>query len=161
VRAGYSSRLHYFSEWISDNAARGLARDLGPELGAMEDRRPLRFMSTHRAAYEALKDDAVFRDIVAMERRLDAQPRHLVPTARIPAVLDRIQTGDVLGFACSIDGLDCTHTGLAYRDPRGVMRVLHAPLSGGRVQVSRGTLPQYVAALRSGTGILVARPLRG
>src|SRR4051812_38330242 len=72
VRAGYASRLHYFSEWIADNAARGLVRDLGPELGAVEDRRPLRFMSTHRSAYEALKDDGVYRDIVAMERRLDA-----------------------------------------------------------------------------------------
>jgi hypothetical protein len=96
-----------------------------------------------------------------MERRLVSQPRHLVPTAHIPAVTDRIQTGDVLGFACSIEGLDCTHTGLAYRDPRGVLRVLHAPLSGGQVQISRGTLPQYVAALHSGTGILIARPLRG
>ena len=161
VRAGYATRLHYFSEWISDNAARGLVRDLGPELGATDDRRPLRFMSTHRAAYEALKDDGVYGEIVDMERRLDAQPRHLVATAHIPAVMDRIETGDVLGFACSIPGLDCTHTGLAYRDPRGVLRVLHAPLSGGEVQISRGTLPQYVAALRSGTGILVARPLRG
>jgi hypothetical protein len=161
VRDGYASRLHYFSEWITDNAARGLVRDLGPELGAVEDRRPLRFMSTHRAAYPALKDDGVFARIEAMERRLDASPRHLVRTEHIPAVLDRIETGDVLGFACSIDGLDCTHTGLAYRDGRGVMRVLHAPLSGGEVTVSRGTLPQYVAALRGGTGILIARPLRG
>ncbi|MBV9108077.1 MAG: DUF1460 domain-containing protein [Gemmatimonadetes bacterium] len=161
VRAGYASRLHYFSEWISDNAARGLVRDLGPELGAEEDRRPLRFMSTHRAAYDALKDDAVFAGIVAMERRLDAQPRHLVRKEHIPAIAGHLQTGDVLGFACSIDGLDCTHTGMAYRDHAGVMRVLHAPLSGGEVQVSRGTLPQYVNALRSGTGVLVARPLRG
>jgi hypothetical protein len=161
VRDGYASRLHYFSEWISDNAARGLVRDLGPELGATEDRRPLRFMSTHRSAYAALRDDAVFTEIEAMERRLDPRPRHLIPTAHIPAVLGRIQTGDVLGFACSIPGLDCTHTGLAYRDHAGVMRVLHAPLSGGRVQVSRGTLPEYVAALRGGTGILIARPLRG
>jgi hypothetical protein len=127
----------------------------------VEDRRPLRFMTTHRAAYPALNYDAVFARIAAMERRLDASPRHLVRTEHIPAVVDRIQTGDVLGFACSIDGLDCTHTGLAYRDGRGVMRVLHAPLSGGEVTVSRGTLPEYVAALRSGTGILVARPLRG
>jgi hypothetical protein len=95
-----------------------------------------------------------------MERRLDASPRPLVPTARIPAVLGRIETGDVLAFATSIEGLDCTHTGLAYRDRAGVMRVLHAPLSGGVVQVSRGTLPEYVAGLRSATGILVARPLR-
>ncbi|HEX6748342.1 MAG TPA: N-acetylmuramoyl-L-alanine amidase-like domain-containing protein [Longimicrobium sp.] len=161
ARSGYASRLHYWSEWISDNAARGLVRDLGPELGAVEDRRPLRFMTTHRASYPALRDDAVFADIAAMERRLDAQPRHLVAKEHIPAVMDRIQTGDVLGFACSIEGLDCTHTGLAYRDRAGVLRVLHAPLSGGEVQISRGTLPEYVAGLRSGTGILVARPLRG
>jgi hypothetical protein len=103
----------------------------------------------------------VYREIREMERRLDASPRHWVPTARIASALDRIETGDVLGFATSIDGLDCTHTGLAYRDHAGVMRVLHAPLSGGEVQVSRGTLPQYVAGLRAGTGILAARPLRG
>ncbi|HEV7587684.1 MAG TPA: N-acetylmuramoyl-L-alanine amidase-like domain-containing protein, partial [Longimicrobium sp.] len=36
VRAGYTSRLHYFSEWIADSARRGLVRDLGPELGAVE-----------------------------------------------------------------------------------------------------------------------------
>jgi hypothetical protein len=161
VRAGYASRLHYFSEWMADNARRGLLRDLGPELGAVEDRRPLRFMTAHRSAYRALADDGVYREIGAMERSLDASPRHLVPTARIASVLGGIETGDVLAFATSIEGLDCTHTGLAYRDRAGVMRVLHAPLSGGVVQVSRGTLPEYVAALRGVTGILAARPLRG
>jgi hypothetical protein len=161
VRAGYTSRLHYFSEWIADGARRGLLRDLGPELGAVDDARPLRFMTTHRSAYRALADDAVYREIGEMERRLDASPRHLVPTARIASVVDRIHTGDVLAFATSIEGLDCTHTGLAYRDRASVMRVLHAPLSSGEVQISRGTLPQYVAGLRTPTGILVARPLRG
>lgn len=161
IREGYPSRLHYFSEWIADNARRGLVRDLGPELGALDDARPLRFMSTHRSAYRALADDAVYDAIRGMERRLDASPRQLIPTSRIPSVLDRLETGDVLAFATSIGGLDVTHTGLAYRDRAGVMRVLHAPLSGGVVQVSRGTLPQYVAGLRNATGILAARPLRG
>ncbi|MFL5537670.1 MAG: N-acetylmuramoyl-L-alanine amidase-like domain-containing protein, partial [Longimicrobiaceae bacterium] len=114
VREGYPSRLHYFSEWISDNARRGLLRELGPELGAIDDTRPLRFMSTHRSAYRALADDGVYRAIAAMEQRLDPSPRQVVPTSRIASVLDRIETGDVLGFACSIEGLDCTHTGLAY-----------------------------------------------
>lgn len=160
VRSGYASRLHYFSEWISDNAARGMVRDLGPELGAVEDRRPLRFMSGHRSAYPALRDDAVFAAIVAMEKRLDSAPRHLVRKEHVPAIASRIQTGDVLGFACSLDGLDCTHTGLAYRDHAGVLRVLHAPLSKGEVQVSRGTLAEYVDAVHASTGILIARPLR-
>jgi Protein of unknown function (DUF1460) len=159
ARQGYESRLHYFSEWISDGAQRGLVRDLGTELGGEDDHRPLRFMTEHRASYPALRDEATFGRIVQMEKRLDASPRVVVAKERIARVQDRIQTGDVLAFATSIPGLDVTHTGLAYRDRAGVLRVLHAPLSGGAVEVSRTTLPEYVAAIRRSTGILVARPL--
>lgn len=160
TRAGYTSRLHYFSEWIADNARRGLVRDLGQELGGEADRRPLRFMSAHRESYAALRNPTIFEAIVAHERSLDERPRWVVPTEKIPQVTDRIRTGDVLAFATSIEGLDASHTGLAYRDAGGVMRVLHAPLSGGVVQVSRGTLAEYVAGLKKGTGIMVARPVR-
>jgi hypothetical protein len=96
-----------------------------------------------------------------MERSLDQQPRKVVPTKCIPKVMDGIQTGDVLGFATDIPELDTTHAAFAYRDREGTLRVLHAPLSGGVVQVSRTTLPEYVAAIRHATGILVARPLQG
>lgn len=160
VRAGYTSRLHYFSEWITDGAKRGLYRELGAELGGIEDTRPLRFMTEHRASYPALADDGVYREIGEMERGLDGKPRHVVPTARIAEVSDRIQTGDILAFATAIPGLDVTHAAYAYRDSASVLRVLHAPLSGGAVEVTRTTLPEYVAAIRRSTGILVARPLR-
>jgi len=75
IRGSYTSRLHYFSEWISDGAARGLVRDLGEELRGVEDRRRLRFMTGHRASYPALSDTGVYRVIGRMERRLDAAPR--------------------------------------------------------------------------------------
>jgi len=74
-------------------------------------------------------------------------------------VADRIETGDVLAFATAIPGLDVTHSAFAFRTEDGVLRVLHAPLSGGVVEVTRSTLPEYVAAIRRSTGILVARPL--
>jgi N-acetylmuramoyl-L-alanine amidase-like len=160
-RLGYSSRLHYFSEWITDGARRGLVREMGPELGAAEDHRPLRFMTEHRAKYLALHDDQMFQDIQRVERNLDDQPRHVVPTKQIPAIVDRIQTGDILAFATEIPGLDVTHSALAYRDPKRVLRVCHAPLSGGVVEITRTTLPEYVAAIRRASGILVARPLPG
>ena len=160
VRAGYTSRLHYFSEWITDGAKRGLYRELGAELGGIEDTRPLRFMTEHRGSYPALADDGVYREIGEMERGLDGKPRHVVPTARIPEVADRIQTGDILAFATAIPGLDVTHAAYAYRDSANVLRVLHAPLSGGAVEVTKTTLPEYVAAIRRSTGILIARPLR-
>jgi len=160
-RLGYSSRLHYFSEWITDGQARGLCRDLGPDLGGVEDVRPLRFMTEHRSSYPALANDQVFREIGAIEGRLDGRPRRVVPSERIGDVTDRMETGDVLGFATSIPGLDVTHTAFAHRGADGVLRVLHAPLSGGVVEVTRKTLPEYVAAIRHATGILVARPLWG
>ena len=161
VRQGYTSRLHYFSDWIRDNQLRGGVRDLGEELGGTADTRPLRFMTEHRSSYPALANDDVFAEIAARERGLDPHPRWVVPTARIPEVSDRIRSGDILAFATAIEGLDVTHTALAYRDAGGVLRVLHAPLSGGEVEITRATLPEYVAAIRRSTGILVARPLAG
>ncbi len=158
IRRGYTSRLHYFSEWIRDGESRGLVHDIGAELGGEPDTRPLRFMTEHRSSYPALASDEVFEDIGAMERRLDPTPRRLIPTAAIPAVLDRIQSGDVLAFATGIPGLDVSHAAFAYRDNANVVRVLHAPLSGGVVEITRTTLPEYVAAIRRATGILVARP---
>jgi len=159
-RGGFASRLHYFSEWITDGGQRGLLRDLGPELGGVEDSRPLRFMTEHRDRYLALADDGVFQEIGAIERRLDGRPRRVIPADRIRNVGDRIETGDVLAFATAIPGLDVTHAAFAYRDTEGILRVLHAPLSGGVVEVTRATLPEYVAAIRRSTGILVARPAR-
>ena len=159
VRRGFASRLHYFSEWISDGEARGLVKDLGQSLGGVNDARPLRFMTEHRASYPGLKNDSVFAAIRAMQGSLDSRPRFFIPTDHIPVVQDQIRTGDVLAFATSIPGLDVTHAAFAYRGQDDVLRVLHAPLSGGSVEISTRTLPDYVAAIKRSTGILVARPL--
>ncbi len=160
-REGYLSRLHYFSEWLDDNERRGLVRVLGKELDGVADTRPLRFMSEHRDAYPALASDAVYRRLRELERGLDGTTRWVVPKERIAEVSDRIETGDVLAFATAIEGLDVTHAAFAYRGGDGVLRVLHAPLSGGEVEITDSTLPEYVAAIRRATGILVARPLQG
>ena len=159
VRIGYASRLHYFSEWIGDGEKRGLMRDLGADLGGEKDDRPLRFMSEHRDRYPASANAKEWAKVREMERSLDSSPRLVIPTARIPEVQDRIETGDVLAFATSIVNLDVSHAALAYRSADGLLRVLHAPLSGGVVEVTDATLPDYVAAIGMSTGILVARPL--
>ena len=158
-RRGYTSRLHYFSEWIADGERRGLVRDMGTQLNGAEDARPLRFMTEHRGSYPALADASVFREIGVLERALDGSPRRVIPVKCIPGVVDRIEHGDVVAFATEIPGLDVTHAAFAYRDRDRILRVLHAPLSGGVVEITRSTLPEYVAAIKRCTGILVARPV--
>jgi hypothetical protein len=159
IRQGYASRLHYFSEWIADGARRGLVEDLGRQLGGVPDHRPLRFMTARPDAYPALAHPAMVQTIAGVERALDASPRWVVPTDRLPAIEPELLSGDVIAFATSIEGLDVTHAAFAYRDAAGVLRVLHAPLSGGVVEVTGGTVTDYVRANRRATGILVARPL--
>lgn len=158
-RREYVSRLHYFSEWISDGEKRGLVKNLGQELGGVNDARPLRFMTEHRSSYPALADDAVFAKIGEMETSLDGNPRWVIATDKILDIQDKIQTGDVLAFATAIPGIDVTHAAFAYRGNDDILRVLHAPLSGGAVEITRTTLPEYVARIKRSTGILIARPL--
>lgn len=157
-RGGYPSRLHYFSEWISDNASRGNVRDLGQELGGVQDDRPLHFMTAHRSSYPALQSDVMFQTIKEYEERLDKTPRWMVPQQKVSEVSDQIDPGDILAFASGRKGLDVSHCGIAYRDDSGTLRVLQAFFSANRVEVTAEALPEYVASRRS-TGIFVARPL--
>src|SRR5690606_11263653 len=73
-REGYTSRLHYFSEWLTDSERRGLVRRLGEELGGRPDTRPLRFMSTPPDSYPALAFPEILAGIEAMEQTLDDEP---------------------------------------------------------------------------------------
>ena len=108
-------------------------------------------MTEHRSSYPALADDGIYRAIGEMERSLDNNPRYVVMAERIPQVVDRIETGDVLAFATSTPGIDVSHAAYAYRGSDGILRVLHAPLSGGAVAITHTTLPEYVSAIRHAT----------
>ena len=160
TRRGYTSRLHYFTEWIRDGEStgtgprsrRGTGRRDRRASAPVHDRTPLELRGPRQ------------RRRVPGDRRAGTKPGYCRPspgTCRPHSeVLDRIESGDVLAFATSIPGLDVTHAAFAYRDTKNVVRVLHAPLSGGVVEVTRTTLPQYVAAIRRATGIL-RRPTSG
>jgi hypothetical protein len=125
---GYPSRLHYFSEWLSDNAARDNLRLVTPR--PSKDPEPIRFMSTHPGSYRQLADSTVLTAIRAMEDRLNrAGPRLFVPKDRIAAVARDIATGDVNAATSTVRGLDVAHPGIAvWRDGR--LHLVHAPLVG-------------------------------
>ncbi len=154
---GYPSRLHYFSEWLSDNARRGLLVDLGSRLGAQPDPEPIDFMSTHPDAYRQLADTANLRMIRETEGRLNRAPRSYVPEARIADIADQIRDGDVIAATSTVPGLDVAHTGLALW-VNGSLHLLHAPLVGEAVEISEVPLAERILRIESQDGIMVARP---
>lgn len=155
---GYSSRLHYFSDWIQDNEARGIVREVTPELGGVEDDRGLDFMSSHPEAYRQLSDPVALEAIRERERYLGRLTRFRIPEEEIPNWVGRIQDGDIIAMTSSLQGLDVAHTGLAvWQDD--ALHLLHAPLVGDSVQLSDLPLADRVLRLETQDGIRVIRPL--
>ena len=158
--AGYPSRLHYFSEWLSDAETKGLADVITQDLGGVVDAEPITFMSGHRDAYRQLSDQAFYDEIGRIEQRLNRVTRHYIPEERVPEVADRIQTGDIIAATSTLAGLDVAHTGIAlWKD--GALHLMHAPLVGKNVEISEKPLAERLIDIRAQDGIMVARPVEG
>lgn len=155
---GYPSRLHYFSEWIADNQAMGLVRDVTRELGGERDPEPIDFMSSHVDAYRQLADPAHLQAIHDTEHRLSERARYVLPEARIADAATGIRNGDIIAATSTLEGLDIAHTGIAlWLDGR--LHLMHAPLVGKSVEISTLPLAERILDIRAQDGIVVARPL--
>lgn len=155
---GYASRLHYFSEWLSDNEARGTVDGVSAELGGVLDPEPVDFMSSHPDAYRQLADAAVLAQVAQIEARLGTLERYYIPEDEIEGKAHLIRTGDIIAATSTVQGLDVAHTGIAvWKD--GVLKLLHAPLVGSSVQLSDRSLAERIKSIGGQDGIMVARPL--
>ncbi|MCG8467425.1 MAG: DUF1460 domain-containing protein [Gemmatimonadetes bacterium] len=155
---GYPSRLHYFSEWLDDNARRGLIEVVTRDLEPSTDEEPITFMTSHPDAYRQLSDPDVLAAIEDMEARLNRDPaRPFVPQDRIADIAARIESGDVIAATSALTGLDVAHTGFAVWRA-GELHLVHAPLVGRAVELSERPLADRIRSIDSQDGIMVARP---
>lgn len=163
---GYASRLHYTTEWIRQGGRTGAFEDISEALGGVRDTRRIDFMSTHPDSYAPLKGESQYAKdnrgrIREMETRVSALPRYYVPKERLAAVEERIQSGDILCFATSVDGLDYSHVVIAYREkPGGRLGFIHASTSAKQVVIEPRTLEAYLQANARIKGISVLRVRR-
>lgn len=155
---GYPSRLHYFSDWILENQARGLVQEVTADLGGVEDYRAIDFMSEHPQSYRQLANPVVLDAIQDREVFLSSLGRYRLPEDRIATWSSWIEDGDIIAATSTVEGLDVVHAGLAlWRD--GALHLLHAPNVDGAVEVSDLPLAERILRLESMDGIRVVRPL--
>lgn len=157
---GYVSRLHYSTDWLLDNASRGIFQLLGEGwTGAERWKKQITFMSGHASSYAVLvARPELVHAIRATERALSERELPFVPRAALPGLESKFQTGDVVGFGTDVAGLDCSHVGLVTVES-GRPWVLHASSTKKRVVLDR-PLVDYVKAGKA-TGVFVARPREG
>lgn len=151
----YPSRLHYFSDWLVTNEGKGLV-DLQFQDEGLPVIEPPNFMSRNRKNYRHLaNDDAMYAEIRAMEDRLAGMQLAYIPQDRIPEFEDRFQTGDILGFVTTMEGLDITHTGLVKM--KGARAGFYHASTTGAVIVDPATIHEYTQNRRNVNGIVIAR----
>ena len=154
---GYCSRLHYFSEWIANNEARGTLQNVTAAIGGERFDKDISFMGENRDAYPKLEADATYACILDMEGALADLDLFYIPQDRIAEAYAQLQPGDIVATATSIGGLDVTHTGFVHKTDAHT-GFMHASLSSNAVKVS-DDLQEYVQGIRSQIGVVIARPL--
>lgn len=154
---GYTSRLHYTTEWFLDNVAKGVVEDVSQSLGGTPMNMKVDFMSTHQQLYPALRQDtAAVRRIAEIERRLQRATMFVIARDRIARIESELKDGDIIAIVTSKKGLDYAHTGIVVREGNRA-RLMHASSTKKQV-ILDGYLADVVARVDSWTGVSVARP---
>lgn len=150
----YADRLHYTTEWGMQGEARGVLKDVTQELGGVKLDHPINYMSSHPGSYPLMDDIDAIREA---EAGINAKPRYYIPKNRLGDALKGIRSGDIICLVTSVEGLDISHVMMAVVED-GAVRLLHASTGPMKVVIDPRTLPEYLAARSSVTGIQVLRP---
>lgn len=156
----YTSRLHYFSDWIFENSKKGIVKNVTKEIGGEPIKFQTGFMSQNPDKYKMLKANPEFVPVMkAKEDEINARQYYYIPKDKVEQHESKIQNGDLIAITTNLKGLDIGHVGVAVKMDDGRIHFMHAPLVGAKVQISDNPLPEYLAKIKKHTGIIVLRPI--
>ena len=149
----YSSRLHYISDWIVNNHARGNLVEVTADLPhATYMVKTIDFMTQHKDSYRSLKGDSA---MVEKIRRFEMGYRnHRMPYLKKSwlgdkAVKAALRNGDFVGLVTKVEGLDISHLGIIHKDDKGEIYLLDASMSGGKVMLEKKNLRDHLSGNKS------------
>ncbi|MDP2338728.1 MAG: DUF1460 domain-containing protein [Bacteroidota bacterium] len=158
IRDQYPSRLHYFSEWIHDNAQKKIISE-EPNLEGEKQGKSIDYMSQHPEEYPVLKaHPELIPAIAEQEKQLSSSGFYYFPKNNPENLLKSLHHGDIIGLTSGIEGVDVNHVGIIiWKDNQ--FHLLHAPLSGKKVLISEGPITDFIKPGSSNNGIMIARPV--
>ena len=155
---GYTSRLHYTSDWITNNQKKNIIKDKTKTFGGAILPLHLDFMSSHPQLYTHLsKHPENIKKIQQIEESINKRTYYYIPKEKIKACEKWIKSGDILCFVTSIKGMDVSHVGIAYRN-NGMCTFIHASSVAQKVIIDTLSIADYCKSVKSNKGIMVLRP---
>jgi len=153
---GYSSSLHYFTDWLRDNEKKKILKDISRHFDAEAQRKKINYMTLNCASYPALKNEFEFQKMRLEEKNLSRKVFHIISKDKVSRQKTKIKNGDVIAFATKDGGLDVAHVGFAIWQGKN-LHLLHASSKEGGVVISKKTLVVYLKSNKKFTGIIIAR----
>lgn len=156
IRNKYTSRLHYFSEWVHNNHKKRLV-DESVNTNGIKSQRIINYMSTHPAQYPVLKDHPqMIKQIAIQEKEITSHGFWYFPHNDLTNLYRHLQHGDIVALTSSVEGIDINHVGIILKKNEEFY-LLHAPLSGKKVLVSEGPISDFIKPGSKNNGIMIAR----
>jgi len=156
----YPSRLHYFADWIYDNAKKGIVDDVTEEIGGRKIKFNINFMSTHPDSYKHLRENPAFISIIKkQEKEISCREYYFIPKEELKSKEQSINNGDLIAITTTVEGLDIGHIGIAVRMDDGKIHLLHAPTENTKVQITEQPLTDYLMKIKRHSGVVVLRAL--
>ncbi|MFN4917629.1 MAG: N-acetylmuramoyl-L-alanine amidase-like domain-containing protein [Ignavibacteria bacterium] len=155
---GYTSRLHYTSEWILDNVKKGVIKDLTKELGGKPFNVKVSFMSENPQYYPQLTaQPSLINKMRLVEYGINNTRHWYIPNSQVKEIESKLQTGDIIAIATNKSGLDYSHTGMIIKNAKGMALFLHASSAKKRVYLDK-RISTYLSESSTSIGISVLRP---
>ncbi len=115
---GYTSRLHYFSDWIRNNEQMGFVKECTSESACAQPKELwLDFMTTHVDSYLPMKKNSeLVKEMADQEKNWQGVTVLFIPKEKLNLSTDKlnIKNGDILAIITNIKGLDVVHIGFAF-----------------------------------------------
>lgn len=158
---GYTSRLHYTSDWIDNAIRHGLITDITAANSPYTTMLSLAYMSSHYKQYPLLlKSSENIKKIKTIERNLTGQIVHWIPKAKLSETgFPWIQDGDIIAITTKIPGLDIAHMGIAIYIGNK-LHLLHASSTKKQVIISETPISNMLYKNKSWSGIRVLRLMK-
>ena len=162
VMDGYTSRLHYFTDWIDDKQLMGIVSEIqgpNPPFTALQ-KVQVSYMSQHPHSYKALKANAALVPVIKrQEQVLTGKTYRYIPKQAIrntQLLRQTIKDGDIIAITCNKKGLDIAHLGFAVWQKDG-LHLLNASSIHHKVVTEPLTIRQYLQKHSTFTGVRIIR----
>ena len=158
----YTKRLHYFTQWIEDNAQMGFCREIQSPNPPFTDVQTVYvdYMTKNSSKYRMLTVNPNDIPLITkMEKKLSGKQYRYIPISQIKnteLLRNTVKDGDIIAIITNVKGLDTQHVALAKWHDDG-LHILHASSVRKAVVDEPVPLQKYLINRKTTPGIRVVR----